>query len=638
MKSFKVPNLIILTTVFFAAGAPASRALPALTASLPSTLQFTLIAGGLTAPVFVTNAGDGSHRLFIVQQTGQIRIYKNGSLLPNPFLNISGSVSNFTGINSEQGLLALAFDPNYRMSGIFYITYTTNTGVPTYIYSTTLARYHVSSNADVADPSSGTVLLSIPKKFTNHNGGMLAFGPDGYLYMSMGDGGSGGDPDGNAQNLHSMLGKMLRLDVSSTPPAGQKYVIPATNPFFGGGDPNVKQEIWAYGLRNPWRFSFDRSTGNLLIADVGQDVEEEIDFQPNAAVGGQNYGWHILEGNLCYNPATGCVAPPAYSAPVATYDHGNNDSYGCAVIGGSVYRGVASPSLQGVYLYGDYCSGKVFGLVRNFDSTWTYGLIVSTTYNISSFGQDEDGEPYLTDYGAGKLYRISANLGSNPGAPVIVQLYPPDGNQVCPRPPVGAYFLNVVPPGRAFDPSTITLTLDGADVTSSAEIIRPITSPTGSATVLFTPSSDLALGNHQAIAAYNSALGTTSRLWQFTVANIACSTTLQQSPAGANAARSVPMGTPGDMPATTAAMASASATTDTPAATAASASALATTDTPAPIDAAATTAASASASEATARPTQSAAPAIDSSLRESRAPSKAPTFRRGNYRNLLRPV
>jgi hypothetical protein len=226
--------------------------------------------------------------------------------------------------------------------------------------------------------------------------------------MSMGDGGSGGDPDNNAQNLHSMLGRLLRLDVHSTPPAGQKYVIPPTNPFYNSNDANVKKEIWAYGLRNPWRFSFDRSTGDLYIGDVGQDREEEVDYQLHSSTGGQNYGWHILEGNLCYNPSTNCKKPSGYVGPVAVYDHGTNDSYGCSITGGYIYRGSKFPSLQGVYFYGDYCSGKLLGLVKNSNNTWTYSLIVSTTYSISSFGEDEQGELYLSDYSGGKVYQISA--------------------------------------------------------------------------------------------------------------------------------------------------------------------------------------------------------------------------------------
>ena len=410
MKSIlKILRGILVGTLFCVMFSSRAQAMKVAAINLPTTLIFTPVVSGLTQPVFVTNAGDGSNRLFIVQQNGQIRIFKNGTLLPTPFINIAGLISNFTGTNGEQGLLGLAFDPNYSNNGNFYITYTTLNNDPTFTYAITLARFHVSSvNSDQADPSSGMVLLSIPKKYTNHNGGMIAFGPDGYLYMSAGDGGSGGDPDNNAQNLHTLLGKILRLDVVTAPPSGKTYVIPPTNPFYGNADPNLRQEIWAYGLRNPWRFSFDRSTGDLYIGDVGQGTEEEVDFQSSSSAGGQNYGWRILEGNLCYNPSINCVAPSGYIPPVATYDHGTNSSYGCSITGGYVYRGNLSPSLQGVYFYGDYCSGKVLGLIKNPDNTWTYGLIASTSYSISSFGQDEQGELYLADYGGGKLYHISS--------------------------------------------------------------------------------------------------------------------------------------------------------------------------------------------------------------------------------------
>ena len=400
-----VLSVLLLSSLMFIPAKATSIA----AATIPASLKFTQLPFTLTGPVQVTNAGDGSNRLFIVQQSGQIRIFANGNLLPTPFLNIVGPVPNFTGTNGEQGLLSVAFHPNYASNGYFYIAYTTTNNDPTFPYTTTLARYHVSAgNTNVADPASGTVLLSIPKKYTNHNGGMLVFGPDGYLYMSMGDGGNGGDPDNNAQSLNTLLGKILRIDVTTTPAAGKNYVIPPTNPFFGSGNPSVKQEIWAYGLRNPWRISFDRLTGDLYIGDVGQNKEEEVDFQPAASSGGQNYGWRILEGNLCYSPASNCVPPNGYVPPVAVYDHGTNDSFGCSLTGGYVYRGMQSPTLQGVYFYGDYCKGKVFGLVRNQNSTWTSSLITSTPYNVSSFGEDEQGELYLTDLGGGKVYQISS--------------------------------------------------------------------------------------------------------------------------------------------------------------------------------------------------------------------------------------
>lgn len=372
---------------------------------LPPGLVFTPVITGLTAPVLVTNAADGSNRIFIVEQTGHIRIFKNGGLLGADFLNISG-LGNFTGSDGEMGLLGLAFDPNFSSNGFFYITYDINTGDATFPYGVRLARYQVSSgDPDAADPSSAFVILTTRKKYTNHNGGMLAFGPDDYLYWSTGDGGSGGDPDNNSQNIRSLLGKILRLDVDTAPPLGKTYVIPPTNPFFGSSDATVRKEIWAYGLRNPWRFSFDRSTGDLFIGDVGQNTEEEVDFQPASSTTVRNYGWRILEGRRCYNPSTNCTAPSNYVGPVAVYDHGAGDSYGCSVTGGYVYRGVDSPTLQGVYFYGDFCSGKVLGLARNADNTWSSRLIMSTPYNISSFGEDEQGEVYLVDYG-GQILKI----------------------------------------------------------------------------------------------------------------------------------------------------------------------------------------------------------------------------------------
>lgn len=408
VKVTRTSNIILSIALVFAV---LLSTVSAQAASLPQTLGFNLIVSGLTKPVFITNARDGSNRLFIVQQTGQIRIFKNGSLLSTPFLNLLGSVSNFTGANGEQGFLGLAFDPNYTSTGNFYITYTTSNNDVTFPYTTTLARYHVSAgNSNLADSTSGVVLLSIPKKYTNHNGGMITFGPDGYLYMSMGDGGSGGDPDNNAQNLHTMLGKLLRLDVHSTPSVGQKYVIPPTNPFYGSTDLSVKKEIWAYGLRNPWRLSFDSLNGDLYIGDVGQNREEEIDFQPGSSTGGQNYGWRILEGNLCYNPSSNCVAPSNYVAPVATYDHGANDSYGCSITGGYMYRGNQFPALQGVYFYGDFCSGKLLGLVKNSNNTWTSSLISTTNYSISSFGEDEQGELYVADYAGGSVYQVTSTI------------------------------------------------------------------------------------------------------------------------------------------------------------------------------------------------------------------------------------
>jgi glucose/arabinose dehydrogenase len=361
-------------------------------APVPKNVKFETVATGLQNPLLVTHAGDASNRLFIVQRGGQILIHQNGALNATPFLDVSALLASDGG---EQGLLGLAFDPNYESNGTFYIVYTALS------YAVTLARYTVSANPEVAN-ATGEILLSIPKTRTNHNGGMIAFGPDGYLYMSVGDGGGGGDPDNNAQDRTALLGKILRLDVSG---AGA-YSIPPTNPYYNNPNPAIKQEIWAYGLRNPWRFSFDRSTGDLIIGDVGQNAQEEIDFQLAGAAGGQNYGWRILEGNLCYLPAV-CTPPANYVPPVMVYNHGTNDSNGCSVTGGYVYRGSNFPALVGVYLYADFCLGKIWGLTRNASNEWVTTLAADTDFMISSFGEDEQGELYLLDYGSGSLLHLA---------------------------------------------------------------------------------------------------------------------------------------------------------------------------------------------------------------------------------------
>ncbi len=386
--SLPVLTIFVLLAVLFASTARVNAA----GATIPKNVKFETVVSGLNNPLFVTHAGDGSNRLFIVQRTGQILIYKNNALNATPFLNIS-SLINVSG--GEQGLLGLAFDPNYETSGKFYVVY-----VKKGVNTIALARYKVSaSNPDLADPASRRELLTIAKSYANHNGGTLAFGPDGYLYMSVGDGGGGGDPNGNGQNRNTLLGKILRLNVS-----GLNYSIPPTNPFIGV--PNVRGEIWAYGFRNPWRFSFDRVTNNIFIGDVGQNAVEEVDFQPAASGGGENYGWNILEGNRCYNAAT-CAPPAGYVPPVAVYDHGTNDSIGCSVTGGYVYRGSRFPSLVGVYLYADFCTGRLWGMVKDSNGQWVSQQIRDTDYSVSSFGEDEQGELYITDYAAGSVLHIA---------------------------------------------------------------------------------------------------------------------------------------------------------------------------------------------------------------------------------------
>jgi glucose/arabinose dehydrogenase len=348
-------------------------------------------ASGLVQPVALTHAGDGRGRLFIVEQAGVIKIFNKGILGPSPFLNISSKVL----LSAEQGLLGLAFPPNYSAKNHFYVYYTSLTG------DNVVARYTLSADPDVADPTSEQIILTMPHPtYANHNGGQLAFSPrDGYLYIGTGDGGGGGDPFNNAQNPQSLLGKILRLDVESAPDPGFNYKIPNSNPFFDVT--GYRPEIWALGLRNPWRFSFDRLTPDLYIGDVGQAGFEEVDFQPATSPGGENYGWNILEGPACYNPPTNCLPPPGYVPPVIYYDH----TEGIAILGGYVYRGARYGSLKGIYFFGDL-TGKIWGLRRNSGGLWQRSLLLSPGFSISSFGEDEKGNLYVIDYGLGQVYEI----------------------------------------------------------------------------------------------------------------------------------------------------------------------------------------------------------------------------------------
>lgn len=356
----------------------------------PTNISLQPVITGLNQPVYVTHAGDGSDRLFVVEQDGQIRIFQNGALLSTPFLDISDRVLNA----GEQGLLSIAFPPDYLNKGHFYVYYTNNAG------NNVVARYNITS-ANIADPTSEQIVLTLNHPtYANHNGGQLAFGPDGFLYIATGDGGGGGDPNNNAQTGTSLLGKILRIDVES--PGTATYTIPSSNPFTATNDPlnAYRDEIWAVGLRNPWRFSFDRQTGDLYIGDVGQGAYEEVDFQAANSAGGQNYGWRLMEGSQRYNNYSGSIA--GLTLPVAEYDH----SLGSSITGGFVYRGTANPTLQGVYFYGDFITGRVWGLRRN-GALWENRLLLDTDYSISTFGQDEQGNVYVADYSGG-LYRIGA--------------------------------------------------------------------------------------------------------------------------------------------------------------------------------------------------------------------------------------
>lgn len=342
-------------------------------------LQLTQVSTQ-TGVVDIVNAGDGSGRLFLVRQLGVISIIEDGVQLPTPFLNISGKVGSS---GEEQGLLSLAFAPDYASSGLFFVWYTDNGG------GTVLERYQVSGDPNVANPGSSRLILSQGQPFPNHNGGRLQFGPDGMLYLGLGDGGNAFDPDGNAQAGDTLLGKLIRIDVD---PAHGTYAVPPDNPFINSGA--VLNEIWALGLRNPWRISFDSQTGDLFIADVGQGQREEINFQPANSNGGENYGWDVMEGSSCVGGVNCNMA--GFTLPVAEYGH----DLGCSVTGGEVYRGGAYPNMSGMYFFGDYCSGRIWGLTRN-GNNWIMEALADTNHFISTFGLGEDGSVYLAGHTSG---------------------------------------------------------------------------------------------------------------------------------------------------------------------------------------------------------------------------------------------
>ena len=345
----------------------------------PLSQRITLspvLTQGLTQPVFIGHAGDRSHRLFILEQPGRIRILQHGTLKPSAFLDISAQVD----FGGERGLLGLAFHPRFPKNGRFFVNYTRKPDGATIV-----AEFQVSQRPNHALQHEKTLLM-IPQPYGNHNGGMLAFGSDGYLYIATGDGGSGGDPGNRGQNPNTLLGKMLRIDVDR----GDPYSIPRNNPFAGQ---HSGQEIFALGFRNPWRFSFDRQTGQLWAADVGQNLWEEI----NVVEAGKNYGWRIMEGAHCFRPSRGCVAV-GLTLPVAEY---RNQLPHCAVTGGYVYRGKRVAALQGTYVFGDYCSGHIMGLLNG-----QLHALLPSGLRISSFGEDEEGELYVVDHGGG-IYKVT---------------------------------------------------------------------------------------------------------------------------------------------------------------------------------------------------------------------------------------
>ena len=365
------------------------------------SIALSPVLTGLARPLGITHAGDGSGRLFIVLQGGRILVHDGATT--SEFLNISSLVL----CCGERGLLGLAFHPNYASNGFFYVNYVDASN------RTVIARYSVSANPNVANAASGVPLLTVAHPFENHKGGQLKFGPDGYLYIGLGDGGSAGDPGNRAQNMGLLLGKMLRIDVDG----GSPYVIPADNPFVT--TQGALPEIWALGLRNPWRFSFDRETGDLFIADVGQGSREEVNFQPGTSNGGENYGWRLMEGSACFNPSSGCNNG-SLTLPVIEYTH----SVGCSVTGGYRYRGIQYPQFVGTYVYGDFCSGVIWGSTTpSGPGPWPNTVLLDTSLNISSFGEDEAGELYVAHMSdtAGAIYRIVPLAGD-----VVIDNISPD--------------------------------------------------------------------------------------------------------------------------------------------------------------------------------------------------------------------
>ncbi|HXF61523.1 MAG TPA: PQQ-dependent sugar dehydrogenase [Caldilineaceae bacterium] len=371
------------------ADAPATQA-----AFDPAQVMLALepVTQDLQAPLFATHAGDGSGRLFILEKSGLIRILRDGQVVEPPFLDLTDRVLSS---GSEQGLLGLAFDPAYAESGYFWVNYTGDDG------RTVVARFQTPEpSADQADPATEFVVLEVPQPARNHNGGMIAFGPDGYLWIGMGDGGGANDRFGNAQNPETLLGKMLRLDVTGAPDV--PYAIPPDNPWVNAGwnGADVADEVWAVGLRNPWRFSFDRATNDLWIADVGQNQIEEVNWTPAEQLGGGwNYGWPIMEGTRCFQQRE--CNTEGLVLPVAEYDHSGH----CSVTGGYVYRGEQFPAIQGVYFFADYCSGALWATVPDGSGGWATHAMLDTGISVSSFGEDEAGELYLTDLSGG-LYRL----------------------------------------------------------------------------------------------------------------------------------------------------------------------------------------------------------------------------------------
>ncbi|HVY55076.1 MAG TPA: PQQ-dependent sugar dehydrogenase [Thermodesulfobacteriota bacterium] len=405
------------------------------------------VASGFTEPLYLTAPAGDSSRLFIVEQsTATIKIIKNGVVLGTPFLNINPKVSDSGG---ERGLLGLAFHPNYASNGYFYVNYIDNSG------NTVIARYKVSSNPDVADPASELIVMTVTQPFSNHNGGMLAFSPnDDDLYIGLGDGGDAFDPGNRAQDGQVPLGKILRVDVGN----GDKFAAPSTNPF--KNNPSYLDTIWALGLRNPWRFSFDRLNGDLYIADVGQGSREEISYQPGTSQGGENYGWRCMEGKQCTG-LSGCTCnSPELTLPIYDYTHSGGN---CSVTGGYVYRGEAIPDLDGTYFFADFCTGKIWSFMRSGSTVAQFKdrtaelkpITGQTINNITSFGEDDDGEIYIVDRD-GEIFKI-VDKSTVPQPTPVPTPVPPVPTPAPTAPPTSPT-LSPFDPGTANTRNTLTVT------------------------------------------------------------------------------------------------------------------------------------------------------------------------------------
>lgn len=376
-------------------GTPRPRATPVSNGSAIG-LQLQHVTTALAFPTSITHAGDGSRRLFITEQAGTVRVVENNKMSQDYFLDIAPQVE----CCGEQGLLSIAFHPDFAANGYFFVDYIDGDG------DTVIARYHSKPGGGKADEHSRKIILKIKQPTPIHNGGQLQFGPDGYLYIGTGDGGSfseGGDGSGNdtenhAQRLDTLLGKILRIDIDH----GDPYAIPPGNPYVHTA--GARKEIWALGFKNPWRFAFDRVTGDLYISDVGRDRWEEIDVQSHDSPGGENYGWRLMEGPACFYLSHDCNPDGALILPAIQFSH----RQGCAVIGGYVYRGKGMPALAGNYLYADFCTGKIWGAERGKDGTWISRLLLDSDYMITSFGEDDEGEVYIThrDKEDGGVYRL----------------------------------------------------------------------------------------------------------------------------------------------------------------------------------------------------------------------------------------